>query len=394
MLYIHFPFCGSRCLYCGFYSTVAGQDPSVFSSYIRALVNEFRQRKPWLADALSGRGIETVYLGGGTPSLVPVTVLGRLLADLGKEAGELWRPEEVTIEVNPDDVTPERVMAWRTMGINRVSIGVQSLDDMELRHCGRRHKAGQAIEAVRMLSEVFSNVSVDLIVGLPEQTRESLRATVGGLTAMEPQHISAYMLEVEPGTPLSRLVSTGRARTCSEDESEERYEAVCDALSAAGYEHYEISNFARPGFRSRHNSAYWTGHPYLGLGPGAASYDGKRHRVSVKPVLREYLQVLESNATSGTVSSLYEEEHLTTEQLRDEYLLTRLRRREGFSLREYEALFGAKELQRLRDSLSALESRGYLRRADGRVALTYPAGVLWSDGVVRELVSGFREFGD
>lgn len=386
MLYIHFPFCGSRCLYCGFYSTVARADYGVFSSYERALVNEFRLRKPWLAEALAGKGIPTVYLGGGTPSLMPLPVLDRLIADLRKEAGALWQPAEMTIEVNPDDVTPQHVKAWRTMGINRVSIGVQSLNDTELRHCGRRHNSRQAIEAVRLLSEVFGNVSVDLIVGLPKQTRERLRATVEGLIAMNPQHVSAYMLEVEQDTPLSKLVSNGKVFTCSDDELEARYEAVCDALTAAGYEHYEISNFAKPGYRSRHNSAYWTGHPYLGLGPGAASYDGKRHRVSVRPILKEYLQVLESDVASKTPSSLYEEEYLTTEQLRDEYLLTRLRRREGFSLREYETLFGAKEMQRLWNHLLRLECWGYLRRVDGRVALTYPAGVLWSDGVVRALV--------
>lgn len=386
MLYIHFPFCGSRCIYCGFYSTVAGANASVFDSYARALVREFRQRKSWLAEALSGGGIETVYLGGGTPSLVPLPVLGRLIATLREEAGTLWNPEEFTIEVNPDDVTAEHVKAWRAMGINRVSIGVQSLNDCELHRCGRRHKSRQAITAVGMLTEGFPNVSVDLIVGLPSQTSETLRSTVQGLTAMAPQHISAYMLEVEQDTPLSGLIRNGMVRICTDGELEERYEEVCDMLAAAGYEHYEISNFAKPGFRSRHNSAYWSGHPYLGLGPGAASYDGKRHRVSVKPALIDYLKMWGDSSSVTTVNSLYEEEHLTDEQLRDEYLLTRLRRREGFSLGEYEARFGKKESQRMCNLLLLLESQGYVKIEAGCVALTCPAGVLWSDGVVRNLV--------
>ncbi len=386
MLYIHFPFCGSRCIYCGFYSTVARADASVFGSYACALVREFRQRKTWLAEALSGGGIETVYLGGGTPSLVPLPVLGMLIAALREEAGTLWNPEEFTIEVNPDDVTAEHVKAWRAMGINRVSIGVQSLDDDELRRCGRRHKSRQAGAAVEMLSEGFDNVSVDLIVGLPSQTWETLHSTVQGLTAMAPQHISAYMLEVEQDTPLSGLVGNGRVRICTDDELEERYAEVCDMLAAAGYEHYEISNFAKPGFRSRHNSAYWSGHPYLGLGPGAASYDGKRHRVSVKPALMDYLKMWGDSSSVITDGSLYEEENLTDEQLRDEYLLTRLRRREGFSLGEYEVRFGKKESQRIYNRLLLLENQGYIKIESGCVVLTCPAGVLWSDGVVRNLV--------
>lgn len=387
MLYIHFPFCHSRCYYCGFYSTVARPDSPVFSEYVRALSNEFRLRRPWLEKVMDGHRIQTVYMGGGTPSLIPVDELEKLLSTLRLEAGQMWQPHEVTIEVNPDDVTAERVARWREMGINRASIGIQSLDGDELRRCGRRHNPEQARKAVKLLTDGFSNVSVDLIIGLPDQTENTLQDTLQGLQEMNPQHVSAYMLEVEPGTPLAKLEAMGKVSIPVEKYVEDRYMTVCETLVADGYEHYEISNFAKPGYSSRHNSSYWTGNPYLGLGPGSASYDGVRHRINVKPELGNYLNALGSGTPADIPLALYEQEHLTDEQLRDEYLLTRLRRKEGFMLKEYESLFGVKESERLRRPMARLIEQGYLTSDGEQVALTYPQGILWSDGVICTLVS-------
>lgn len=385
MLYLHFPFCRSRCLYCGFYSTVSRTDSSVFKAYSDALVNEFHLRSAWLKTALSGRMIDTVYLGGGTPSLIPVTIMRELLTRLKEEAGRLWCPTELTIEVNPDDVTEERVDAWRDMGINRVSIGIQSLNDTELHRCGRRHSSDQARKALKTLKSVFTNISVDIIVGLPYQTKETLHATVSELLAMAPQHISAYMLEMEPDSPLDKLDRLGRIQLPDDQEVEERYMEVSERLVAAGYEHYEISNYAKPGYRSRHNAAYWTGHPYLGLGPGAASYDGMRHRVRVKPSLQDYIITLSHISSDKHKADIYEEEHLTDEQLRDEFLLTRLRRKEGFSLRDYESRFGTKELQRITSVITEETEQGYTITDGDNVALTFPTGILWADRVIRRL---------
>lgn len=262
-LYIHIPFCHSKCIYCDFYSIASS---SKAGEYVDALLNELRVRM----DELRGEKVKTVYLGGGTPSILPLPQLARLL-----DALPLGEAEEVTIEVNPEDVTPEFVALIRERGVNRVSMGVQTLNDSELKAIGRRHSAAQAVAAVETLRRGgIGNLSLDLMFGLPGQTIASLEKSVKSLLALTPEHISAYLLSYEPATRLTLLRDRGEITEASEETATGMYRLVCDALAAAGYTHYEISNYALPGRHSRHNSAYWAGTPYLGLGPGAHSFNG------------------------------------------------------------------------------------------------------------------------
>lgn len=261
-LYVHIPFCRSKCAYCDFYSgPLRTFRPAEYAS---ALLTEHRAR------ATTG-DYATVYVGGGTPSAVDASLLAPFTAMSADGA-------EVTIEVNPEDVNERNVRMWRSAGFNRVSMGVQSLCDRELQAVGRRHSAQEAVEGyMRLRDGGFDNVSLDLIYGLPMQGLGSWQDSLGEVLEMSPEHLSAYCLQYEPGTLLHTRLVKGRIEETPEETIVEMYRHLCAETAAQGFEHYEISNFAKPGMHSRHNSAYWVMEPYLGLGPGAHSYiDGIR----------------------------------------------------------------------------------------------------------------------
>lgn len=272
-LYIHIPFCAAKCAYCDFYSGPLRLFDA--ETYARALLCELNTRRHEVGQ------ISTVYIGGGTPSTVPP----RLLAPfLNLASGER------TVEVNPEDVTPEYAEALLRAGANRVSMGVQSLSDAELRKVGRRHSAEQAVKAYHTLrSAGFTNISLDLIFGLPGQSLESWLDSLHKVLDLKPEHLSAYMLSYEPGTRLYAMLQKGVVNETDEDTLCEMYTRLCKAASHAGLLHYEISNFAQPSFEAQHNSAYWDMTPYLGLGPGAHSFDGHSRRY-VPPSLKAYLE--------------------------------------------------------------------------------------------------------
>lgn len=296
MIYVHVPFCRSFCTYCGFYSEVAGRNEDRFGTYVDALVAEAAQRKDEIEATL---GTNTLYIGGGTPSVLPLSMLGRIV-----EALPYGPFEEFTVEVNPEDIVEKGASyaaGLKALGVTRVSMGVQSFDDCTLRWMNRRHDSVRAREAFRILREVgFDNLSIDLIFGISgvseQQWRETVRQAIhigdgkdtaihisDGQTAVpaafaRPQHISAYQLSIEEGSALEKMVSDGRYTEAYEEECRRQYDILCEELSAAGYVHYEISNFALPGFEARHNSAYWTRIPYVGLGAGAHSFDGSTRR--------------------------------------------------------------------------------------------------------------------
>lgn len=263
-LYIHIPYCRAKCAYCDFYSgPLAGFDAA---AYFDALARELAARRCEVG------GFATVYVGGGTPSSVEPAFLAPFLA---------LAPGERTVEVNPEDVTPAYAAALRRAGANRVSMGVQSLVDAELQAVGRRHTAARAREAFATLrSEGFDNISLDLIYGLPGQTLDSWRYSLDELFALGPEHLSAYSLTYEEGTLLTARMKAGKITEAPEELVEEMYGTLCASACAAGYGHYEISNFARPGREAVHNSAYWDLTPYLGLGPGAHSFDGEERRAN------------------------------------------------------------------------------------------------------------------
>lgn len=273
MVYVHVPFCRSFCIYCDFYSEIAcrGKDALAIKAYEESLLAEIDARRD---EILASRGLNTLYIGGGTPSVLPLSVLRDVVERL-----ELGECEEFTIEVNPDDVVERGepyVRALAQLGVNRVSMGVQSLDDEVLRWMRRRHDSAAALKAFSTLrAGGIENVSLDLIFGFPSLDDRRLEETVKHFVELRPEHISAYQLSIESGSALAGLVSKGEFEEASQEVCARQYESICKALSEAGYHHYEISSWALPGREAVHNSAYWERLPYVGLGPGAHSFRGR-----------------------------------------------------------------------------------------------------------------------
>lgn len=379
-IYVHIPFCRRKCYYCDFYSTGSRQAP--WEEFAQALIREAQTRKwEWeQAKACAAGHADTLYIGGGTPSQMPPGVLVNVVEGVCDAFSGL-DPVEVTVEVNPEDVSKGLAEALRGCGVNRVSMGVQSLCDRELAAIGRRHTAERALRAYETLRGVFADISLDLMFGLPLQTLESWRRSVEGVLALRPEHLSAYSLMWEERTALCKMRALGRAEECSEDLSEDMYRLLTESVGEAGYEHYEISNYCLPGHRSRHNSAYWTGAPYIGLGPGAHSYDGERLRKSNPADTARYIRHF---SDAGALSQGFaEEERLSDEELREEYIMTRLRRCKGIRIEEYGARFGAEA--RVRLERDARRNAGLLCVEDGRVRLSKEA-VMRSDSAILALL--------
>ena len=289
MIYVHVPFCRSFCTYCGFYSEAAPKcrrsedilnHENRFEEYVSALEAEIRTRQNDIRRVFASSGVNTLYIGGGTPSVLPLPMFGRLI-DALKAIGHPCGFDEFTVEVNPEDIVekgPDYVKGLVALGVNRVSMGVQSFDDGILKWMNRRHTADQAVQAYRILEEAgVDNISIDLIFGLPQMDDALWRETLSKALSISasgrpPKHISAYQLSVEEDSMLEKLIAKGRWNEASDEVCERQYAILCETLAAAGYNHYEISNFARPGFEAVHNSAYWKHRPYVGLGPGAHSY--------------------------------------------------------------------------------------------------------------------------
>ena len=272
MVYLHVPFCRSFCTYCDFYSEIAcrGRDAQLFEDFTAAVCAEASLRRDEIE---ATRDLNTLYIGGGTPSVLPPSLIRRLAAAALMTGGV---PPEFTIEVNPEDIVekgPDYVRELLELGVTRVSMGVQSLDDGILRWMNRRHDAAHARQAFRILRDAgVKNISVDLIFGLSQLSEATLTQTLREIVSWSPEHISAYQLSIEEGSALGKLVRDGRYEEASQEQCAAQYRLLCEGLRAAGYGHYEISNWARPGFEAIHNSAYWTRHPYVGLGPGAHSF--------------------------------------------------------------------------------------------------------------------------
>ena len=276
MVYLHVPFCRSFCTYCDFYSEIAcrGRDAQLFEAYTDAVCAEASRRRDEIE---ATRDLDTLYIGGGTPSVLPLSLLRKIISFL-MSGGVPPELVEFTIEVNPEDIVergPEYVRGLLGLGVNRVSMGVQSLDDGILHWMNRRHDAAHARQAFRILRGAgVDNVSVDLIFGLSQLSLQTLEATVSEILEWRPEHISAYQLSIEEGSALGEMVRQGRYVEAPQEQCAAQYALLCERLRAAGYVHYEISNWALPGREAVHNSAYWARHPYVGLGPGAHSFDG------------------------------------------------------------------------------------------------------------------------
>lgn len=278
-LYVHVPFCARRCSYCDF--AIAVREDVPVDAYLRGIEGEIQLRFP--NDAGDRWELDTLYLGGGTPSRLGGEGVRRLL-ELLRRRVILTSDAEVTLEANPDDVTNDAVAAWAAAGVNRVSLGTQSFDDRALAWMHRVHDSSRAMDAVAAVRRGgIDNVSVDLIFALPEVVDRSWDRDLERALALSPSHVSLYGLTIEHTTPLGRWVSRGEVAETPEEQYEAEFLRAHEAMTAAGFEHYEVSNFARPGYRSRHNSAYWSGVAYAGLGPSAHEFDGMRRRWNVAP---------------------------------------------------------------------------------------------------------------
>ena len=301
-LYIHIPFCASRCIYCGFYSTTALQWRQ---RYVDAVCKEMELR----AKKEEGRreAIETVYLGGGTPSQLTIDQLRQLSIYINNVYGTATR--EFTIEVNPDDVSTEYAVMLSQLGINRVSMGAQTFDDERLRFLHRRHTAAQVPLAVQRLRDAgIQNISVDLMYGFPDETLQDWEYDIDAALRLHVEHLSAYCLMIEEGTPLWRLKMKNEKIKMDEETERLMYERLIDKVTEAGYEHYEISNFAKPGFHSKHNSSYWQDIPYIGLGAAAHSYDGHTRSWNISD-LQQYMEAIERGQQPSEQEVIDEDTH-------------------------------------------------------------------------------------
>lgn len=364
-IYIHIPFCRKRCLYCDFFSST---DLSDKDRYVEECCRELQSRREYLGD----ENIRTIYFGGGTPSLLTSDDFCKIFDTIEKYF-PFSREEttEITLEANPDDLTDNYLHSLRKLPFNRLSIGIQSFRNEDLLFLNRRHSATAAIRAVRECQKAgYYNISIDLIYGLPGQTPERWKENLRQAIALDVPHISAYHLIYEEGTTLHNQLKKGKIKEVEEEVSLELFEITMDALAAAGYEHYEISNFAKRGFRSQHNSGYWNGSHYLGIGAAAHSFNG-------------ISRSLNGNRTSGfSVESV---EVIDKKTAYNDYIITRLRTCEGISLPELERLHGEeKKKYCLRHAKTFLEG-GKLLRIDDRLTLSRE-GIFISDRIMSELM--------
>jgi len=372
-LYIHIPFCASRCIYCNFYSTTSLK---LRQRYVDAVCREMEMRS--LPPGPNGESLNTIYLGGGTPSQLTPDQLRQLFLYINKvySLPSNWEDKlEVTIEMNPDDVTPAYAATLSQLGINRVSMGAQTFDDERLHFLHRRHTAGQVQQAVKILRDAgIHNISIDLMYGFPNETLDDWQRDIEAALSLNVEHISAYCLSIEEHTPLWKWIIENGEWRMDEELERQMYEMLIDKLTVAGYEHYEISNFAKPGYRSRHNSSYWNDTPYIGLGAAAHSYDGKRRQWNISN-LTQYI----TDINQGTIPCEYEDIDEDTHY--NDRITVALRTSDGLdltTLSDRHRRYCMKEAQRFLDD-------GLLQWSDNRLSLTRK-GLFVSDYIMSSLI--------
>ena len=369
-IYIHIPFCKSKCIYCGFYSV---RMPADRSAFLNALKKEMQLRNDYI-DAVK---YDTLYFGGGTPSLLDVTELADILDGIA-QFFPLSKDAEITLEANPEQLTPQYCNDLRTLGINRLSIGIQSFSDEALRFMGRRHTAAEAVAAVNNAAAVgFGNISVDLIYGVSERNDAQWVADVETALSLPVQHLSCYALTPEENSILYRRICNRCHAPVDDDLAARQYDVLLQTLAGTSMRHYEVSNFACPAFESKHNSSYWNHTPYLGLGPASHSFDGKCRQWNPANIAR-YLKNMEAGVD-------YEErETLTEDDLYNETVLLRLRTCRGVDLGEVEKKFGTARKNRLTEHFGCHYPGHYFEKTENRLRLT-DAGMWFADGIAADL---------
>ncbi len=415
MIYLHVPFCGSFCTYCDFYSEIC-RSRQAFNEYADAVIAEIRDRRKELEMNMSAQdAVNTLYIGGGTPSVLPLDVLSRIVGAVSQteqlslvtEPVEVTTPtelfDEFTVEVNPEDIVEkgrEYVRGLLALGVNRISMGIQSFNDDILRWMNRRHDAGNAVKAFHILRESgVRNISIDLIFGISQLTDETWKDTIEKALELSPEHISAYQLSIEEGSALAKMVADGRYVEASEEQCRRQYDILCRCLGRSGYHHYEISNFAKPGFEAVHNSAYWRRAPYIGLGPGAHSLTGNVRswnsqelphrqqdetsscnpdRISSCNPDSTSCQTLSRNPSGKLATYSRNFETLSPEDIRVERIMLSLRTDKGLE---------AAELYSLADRavINSLLSEGALEKQGGSIRIP-ESRLFTSDEIIRELI--------
>ena len=369
-IYIHIPFCRKACHYCNFHFSTLLKGKNDFT---QALLKEIELQNNYLQN----EAIQTIYFGGGTPSLLEKNELFEIMKQLIQHYN-IHEKAEITLEANPDDIDKEKLQEWKEAGVNRLSIGIQSFFEEDLKWMNRAHNAEQARNCISLAQQTgFDNLSVDLIYGTPTLTDEKWRENIGIAVTMNIAHLSCYALTVEPGTALQKMITQRKKEDIDTEKQARHFLLLTDWLEQSGYEHYEISNFAKPGYRSRHNSSYWSGEKYLGFGPSAHSFSGQYRQWNISDNAL-YIQSLLQNTIP------FEKELLTTTQHLNEYIMTSLRTREGLNLTYIEEKFGKPiSLQLKMNSKKFIENQN-LSLNNMQLQLT-KEGKLFADGIAADL---------
>lgn len=369
-IYIHIPFCKSRCIYCGFYSTTL---LDLRKKYINAVCREMELRKNYIREPFS-----TIYLGGGTPSLLDEAELTQLFLYI-YNVYDVDRNAEITMECNPDDITPEFTNMLSRLPINRISMGAQTFADSKLRLLHRRHNSDEVKHAVKLLREAgIKNISIDLMFGFPDESLSQWKEDISAALALNVEHISAYSLMYEEDTPLWKMLDTGKVKEIDEELSLTMFKELVCQLTDAGYEHYEISNFARPGYRSRHNSSYWHQVPYIGLGAAAHSFDLNSRQWNVAD-LKLYIEEI----NNGIIPM--EREELDNDTTFNDIITTALRTSDGINLNALETRLSKRYRNTLISAAGKHIEQGLLEIRHDRLRLT-SEGIFISDMVMSDLM--------
>lgn len=371
-IYIHIPFCKQACTYCNFhFSTSLSQKKALLDAIEKEIaLTPFMHNAP--------EKIETIYFGGGTPSILPAEELKKILAAIFKKFS-VAANAEITLEANPDDISHESLLQWKQTGINRFSLGVQSFDEDELTWMNRAHNAEESLQSIRMIQDTgFTNFSIDLIYGSPMQSNERLLQNLDTIFRENVPHVSCYALTIEPKTTLDYMVRKKTTTATDPEKQASQFLVLMDKLPANGYEHYEISNYARPGMRSKHNSSYWQGKIYYGFGPAAHSYDGRNRRQWNIANNALYIQSLQKDIIPA------ESELLTADQELNEYIMTALRTIEGIDLQYMQTRFPAYDKKIVLDAADKFLLSNKMKLEGYRLYLTNE-GKLLADGIAADL---------
>ncbi len=369
-IYLHIPFCKKACHYCDFHFSTS---PVYKDQMVQALRSELILKK----DCAGSQPIETIYFGGGTPSLLSAEELGMLVSEI-TEYYPVSSSSEITLEANPDDLNPQKVRELKQTLINRFSIGVQSFFEEDLRWMNRAHSAPEAHNSIKRVQDAgFENITADLIYGYPLLSDEKWRFNIRELIELGIPHISSYSMTVEPATALASFIKKGKQTPMDENQSARQFEILMEELESAGFEHYEISNFAKPGYHSRHNSNYWEGIDYIGIGPSAHSFNGESRQWNIADNMK-YIQAIESGKIPAEI------EHLTKENRVNEYIMTSLRTSKGMKLDLISRQFGEEYTEVIVQALDPFLDREWIRHNDQLVTLT-KTGKLFADHIASEL---------